>query len=74
MDFNYTQKGLIAMTVVIVLCLIAGISSSIFWKRDNPIEEVAEEVIDVIAEKELNLPPGSVNIDLTPGDKEEAKK
>jgi hypothetical protein len=50
--------------IIIVVCAaIIGLGSVfITKKKDNPVEEAAEVVI----EKELNLPEGSV--DLTPGD------
>ncbi len=48
--------------LTIVAAAVIGISSAYWWKPDNIVEEVAEVVI----EKELDLPKGSV--DLTPKD------
>lgn len=63
------EKRVIAMFVVIIVCAMVGITSAIFLGKDNPVEQTAEIVIDETIENSLNLPDGSINIDLTPDKK-----
>lgn len=67
-------KGIASIAVIAAICLAAaviGIVSDKYLGDDNPVEHVSEEIIDEIAEKELNLPQGSVNIDLSPSSKKQ---
>lgn len=58
-----------ALFVAFVLICGIGISSSYIWGPDNTAEQMSEEFIDEIIEYQLNLPDGSVNIDLSPDSK-----
>lgn len=46
--------------IIVAIAFIVGIASTYKWGPDN----IAEEVAEVVIEKELHLPEGSV--DLTP--------
>lgn len=70
------MKGIATIGIIVVIsaaALIVGIFSDRYLGADNFIEQSAEVVLDDIAEKELNLPNGSVNIDLSPSSKETKK-
>ena len=60
----YNKKENIIKVIVVILVIIVGISSAYFLGDDNPIEEIAEEVI----QEETG-----VNIDLTPNSPEPKK-
>ena len=56
-------EGILATLIIVVLAVVIGIGSAIYThKKDNPIEEACESII----ETELHLPPGS--IELSPED------
>ncbi len=62
-------KGIASIAIIAAICLTAaviGIVSDKYLGKDNIVEQSAEIVLDDIAEEELNLPKGSVNIDLSP--------
>lgn len=60
------------MVTVFILFAAIGFVSTKYLGDDNPVEEVAEEVMEDIAEAELSLPPNSLEgkIDLSPEKKE----
>lgn len=60
----YNKKENIIKVIVVILVIIVGISSAYFLGDDNPVEEIAEEVI----QEETG-----VNIDLTPNSPEPKK-
>ena len=53
--------------IVIVLAVVIGVASGYFMPDDNPVEEIAEKIL----ESQLNLPSGS--LDLTPGSPEKKR-
>ncbi len=58
-------KAFVELAVIVIIALTIGVASILITKKDDgTIEEVSEMVI----EKELGLPNGSV--DLTPASKE----
>lgn len=52
--------------IIVVVAVVVGGVSVYFLGRDNPVEKVAEMVV----EHELNLPPGTLDLDRP----EESKK
>lgn len=60
----YNKKENIIKVIVVILAIIVGISSAYFLGDDNPVEEIAEEVI----QEETGI-----NIDLTPNSPEPKK-
>jgi len=58
---------MIILVSALALCAIIGYGSSLYFGKDNPIEQEAEQILDVEIEKLLDLPDKSINIDLTPG-------
>lgn len=57
---------LIVMGAILVISLTAGYVSQIYFGPDNPVEQGAEQVADDVIEEALNLPDGSVKLDLSP--------
>lgn len=51
------------MWIIVAAAIVIGFGSTYFLKADNPVEQIAEEVV----EAELHLPKGSV--DFTPKSK-----
>ncbi len=51
--------------LVPAIVLIVAYMSIWILGDDNPVEEVAEEVIEDTIEQKLNLPHGSIDIDLS---------
>lgn len=51
------------MWFIVAAAILIGVGSTYFFKADNPVEQVAEEVV----EAELHLPKGSV--DFSPNSK-----
>jgi hypothetical protein len=54
--------------LIIVIMVIIGTWSAIYYKNNNPIEKVAEHVIEQELESSLDLPDGTLDgkINLTP--------
>jgi hypothetical protein len=50
----------------LILCSIIGYSSSLYFGKDNPIEQEAEDIIDMEIQRLMHLPDGSIDVDLTP--------
>ena len=42
---------------ITVLALAVGVGSTLFWGKDNPVEEVCEEVIKEMTGREIDLSP-----------------
>jgi hypothetical protein len=55
----YELGSLIIITVVVGICLIAGLTSTLFLGDDNPIEEIAEQVIEKETGQDVDLTPSS---------------
>lgn len=51
------DAGLIILIVVISACAIGGAISGYFWYQDNPVEEVAEEIIKNQTGIDVDLTP-----------------
>ena len=52
-------ETIVATLIIVVLALVIGIGSAIYTKKkDNPIEEACESII----ETELHLPPGTIEL------------
>jgi hypothetical protein len=63
---NIVQHLIIAAMLVIVT--VIGIGSAIYYKGNNPIEIVAEHILEEQLESTLDLPEGTLDgrINLTP--------
>lgn len=57
---------MIILVSALALCAIIGYGSSLYFGKDNPIEQTVEQLLDAEVENILNLPNDSVNIDLSP--------
>ncbi len=55
------ELSVIVVVVIIGVCVLGGLLSTVWLGKDNPVEEVAEKVI----QEETGI-----NIDLTPSSKE----
>ena len=55
--------------IIVGLGIVALVSAK-FMGDDNPVEEVAEEIIEDTIESQFHIPDGTIKIDLTPGSKE----
>lgn len=62
---NNSKRASFLIAFVIVVSLV-GIGSHFFLGNDNPIEQKAEKMIDDIVEIQLELPPNTIHLDLTP--------
>jgi len=62
--------GLLILVVVACVVTVGGLVSVKYWGHDNEAEEISEEVLNNIVETGLELPPDSVNIDLSPSSPE----
>lgn len=51
--------GFLILVAIITICVVGGVSSAILWKNDNPIEEVAEEIIEDYTGLDVDLSPTS---------------
>ena len=61
---NKGGQRMLFLIAAIVICAAVGIGASIFLKGDNFITQEASRVENKLIEKELNLPSGSVDVDL----------
>jgi len=67
--FMEKSKGIAvvaAISLILGITIVVGIISSKYFGDDNAIEQGAEIIIDEVFESGLQLPDGSVNIDLSP--------
>lgn len=55
----YEIGSLIIISIVVGICLIGGLASTLFLGDDNPIEEVAEQVIEKETGQDVDLTPSS---------------
>lgn len=68
------QKGSISILVIAAIIAVSagiGFLSQVYLGPDNEIETFVEDTMDEAIEEGLNLPDGSVNIDLSPYSKED---
>lgn len=65
---NSTQYLIILGMLIIVAAI--GVGSAIYYKGNNPIEKVAEHIIEEQLENTLHLPSGTLDgkINLTPSE------
>ena len=64
----------IFLGIAIIIATVVGVFSFVSGNDDNPTEEAAEEVVESLVENALNLPDGTLNIDLSPGSEEKEKE
>jgi len=55
---QYFKKNIIKM-IIIILTIIIGITSTYFLGNDNPVEEIAEKVIEEETGIDIDLTPNS---------------
>jgi hypothetical protein len=55
----YNKKENIIKMIVVILVIILGISSAYFLGDDNPVEEIAEKVIQEKTGGKIDLTPNS---------------
>jgi hypothetical protein len=60
--FDKLKKLLINKYVIALYACILGYYSSIFFGDDNPVEEVAEEIIKVETGLDIDLSPNSPEV------------
>lgn len=53
------DASLLILITIVTVCIIVGSVSSIVWKNDNPIEEVAEDIIKEETGLDIDLSPSS---------------
>lgn len=51
--------SVVVFLVIIVTCVVGGTLTGIFWKPDNPVKEVSEEIIKHETGVDLDLSPFS---------------
>lgn len=65
---RFKNKGIatiVVLGIIITISVTAGLISKKYWGNDNPVEQVAEEIIDESLEDLTGAPEGSINIDLS---------
>lgn len=55
----YELGSLIIISIVVGICLVGGLASTYFLGDDNPVEEVAEEVIKKETGMDVDLSPAT---------------
>lgn len=69
LNLNYMKKlirelkmkdvGLSILVAIVVICTIGGLASRCWWKDDNAIEEIAEEIIEKETGVAIDLSPAT---------------
>jgi len=64
------EKKMLWIVGFIAVASAAGYASSFFMGDDNEVEEALEEVTERMTERQMDLPVGSIDVDLTPSSPE----
>lgn len=59
---KFYDFSILIVVAIVVVAAAVGIASQFFLSADNPIEEIAEEVIKVETGVDVDLSPGSHEI------------
>jgi hypothetical protein len=70
MHITNGAKRMTFLAALLIICVAIGVGSTYFLGNDNFVEEGVEEFVEDETEENLNLPPNSLHIDLSPGTKE----
>lgn len=56
---KFYDLSIVILIVIVVTCVTAGTLTGIFWKPDNPVEEVSEDIIKQETGIDLDLSPST---------------